>query len=68
VTRAAVVASPHDVVKRCACGASYTAATWAALVLVGHVDDDGERVELRNCGACGSTIALAFDGPLTVRF
>lgn len=62
MTLAAVAASPPDVVKRCACGASYTAATWAVLVLVGHVDDEGERVALRNCGACGSTIALPVDG------
>lgn len=50
--------------KTCACGATYTAASFAALHLVGFetVDvDDGEppmRLEMRDCAACGSTIAI----------
>lgn len=31
---------------------------WAALPLVGVMDDDEEKLELRNCTACMSTLAV----------
>lgn len=46
------------VVKRCACGREYSAAAWSALTYVGEQDDGVERLELRNCGECGSTVAI----------
>lgn len=50
--------------KTCSCGATYDAATFSALPLVGFqvVDvDDGEppmNLEIRDCAACGSSIAI----------
>lgn len=42
--------------KKCRCGATYTPETWSQLPLVGHQDDVGGSLELRNC-TCGSTIS-----------
>lgn len=46
--------------KSCACGAAYDESAWRALPLVGvqHLDDGAPPLELRNCTACGSTIAI----------
>jgi len=58
----AIVADDLAIVARCACGAAYTAGTWATLRHVGALlipaDDLGpaEQLELRNC-TCGSTIS-----------
>jgi len=46
----------------CPCGKSFSLSHWNELSLVGHQpteDDDGKpfRLELRNCSACGSTLA-----------
>lgn len=58
----APVAGP---LKRCSCGASYDAAAWSALPLVGIQDDGIERIALRNCtaahpqrGRCMSTLGV----------
>jgi hypothetical protein len=55
-------------IKVCGCGATYDAATWSELRLVGVQDDGVERVELRDCagrgGTCRSTIGLVL-GPST---
>lgn len=47
----------------CGCGRTYTEATWKELKLVGPMpsfDDDGKDIvlELRNCCACYSTLAV----------
>ncbi len=45
--------------KPCACGASYDADAWRRLPLVGTQDaGDDELLELRNCEACSSTLAI----------
>jgi hypothetical protein len=52
--------------KQCGCGRKYTVAEWGALPIRGHIDvpEDGhgpsERLQLRNCSRCGSTIAVGF--------
>ena len=53
------VSEPPSPVKRCACGRTYDAASWASLPSIGEIDNGrgvGERMELRHC-VCGSTIA-----------
>lgn len=40
--------------KHCACGVTYTREEWADLEYVGH----GLGLEMRNCGACRSTICI----------
>lgn len=47
--------------KRCGCGCSYTESEWMRLTYVGLMIDDVESIELRNCSACGSTIAMTID-------
>lgn len=42
-----------SVIKRCACGATYTRSTWRKLPFVGI----WEHLELRNC-TCSSTLAV----------
>jgi hypothetical protein len=56
-----------DEVKRCACGARYSLASWRRLVRRGvmQLGEDAPALELRDC-ACGSTIALEI-APATVR-
>jgi hypothetical protein len=55
------VTSP--VVKRCGCGRAYSARQWERLHYVGRIDDCGEpTIELRNCMACGSSIAIEIGG------
>lgn len=45
-------------IKRCSCGAAYSAETWAMLHFVGLQDDgDGGELELRDC-RCASTLAI----------
>ena len=44
-------------VKRCACGRTFTAHEWSLLVFVGRMMDPEESIELRNC-PCGSTVAI----------
>lgn len=45
--------------KRCGCGASYSRSEWNALPFVGlQADGLGGSLELRNCTACSSTIAV----------
>jgi hypothetical protein len=47
------------IVARCRCGRKYTAAQWARLRLVGHMDDgEGGRLEMREC-RCGSTRSVS---------
>lgn len=55
--RSPALAEP--IVKRCGCGAAYTAPEWRALRLVGNqqVNED-EFIELRNCASCDSTISI----------
>ena len=43
--------------KICRCDKRYSAAEWKRLVYVGVMEDDVERIELRNC-TCGSTVAV----------
>ena len=48
--------------KRCACGRSFRAESWGRLRLLGQMDNGrqkGELVELRQCAACGSSMAIA---------
>ena len=47
--------------KRCGCGRSCTESEWMLLTYVGLMIDDVESIELRNCSACGSTIAMTID-------
>ena len=42
----------------CGCGRSIPREEWDALPLVGHMDDDVERLQLKNCPTCDSTIAI----------
>lgn len=49
------------VTKSCACGACYDARAWERLPFVGEMEDGSDVLELRNCRACGSTIAVAAD-------
>ena len=54
------VVHPPSESKRCACGQTYDLSTWRELVSIGEVDNGrevGERLELRNCKGCGSTMA-----------
>ena len=44
--------------KRCSCGKVHDAAAWRALPLVGFVRDEVVSLELRNCDACSSTLAI----------
>lgn len=44
--------------KECACSAVYDKAAWATLVYVGIVQEPDNALELRQCGACQSTIAM----------
>ena len=50
---------PPAPAKVCACDAVYTAEDWLQLRYVGRMSDgeDGE-LELRDCSACGSTMAI----------
>jgi hypothetical protein len=56
------IVAQEPIVKRCACGASYTREEWGRLVYVGEQDDGEEVAELRVCERCDSTIAV-FVGP-----
>jgi hypothetical protein len=47
----------HHIVKRCACGAAYTADAWARLSFCGDMCIGDAMAELRNC-VCGSSLAL----------
>ena len=51
-----------DILKKCACGKSYTRNAWAALDYAGQQTDGEYNYELRLC-ACGSSLAvvLGFD-------
>jgi len=45
-------------IKTCACGRSYTEASWAELPRVGLMSDgEGGVITMRNC-TCGSTLAI----------
>lgn len=44
--------------KRCSCGTEHDLASWSKLAYVGVMCDGVERIELRNCRACNSTIAV----------
>lgn len=44
--------------KRCGCGTSYDQVAWDLLPLLGIQEDDVEPLELKNCRACGSTLAV----------
>ncbi len=45
--------------KRCSCGEVYDMAAWATLRLVGIQEADEDlSLELRDCAACTSTIAI----------
>ena len=48
--------------KHCACGEMHTRDAWQALALVGHMTDETECIELRNC-TCGSTLAIVAGEP-----
>jgi hypothetical protein len=48
--------------KRCACNAVYTRAHWYALEPLGEQDDGVEVLDLRQCTACQSTMAIVL-GP-----
>lgn len=50
--------SLETLVKVCRCGAAYTADEWAALRHIGDQDDDAGVLEMRNCSACDSTLAI----------
>lgn len=51
---------------RCACGAAYDATSWRRLHYVGVQSSGVDRIELRNCGRCDSTIACPMeDAPST---
>ena len=52
--------------KVCACGISYDAHMWACLAYVGHMTDEVEALELRNCSGCGSTLAVELPTPCIV--
>jgi len=45
------------IVKRCACGRTFTDHEWSLLQFLGTMVDEVESIELRNC-PCGSTIAV----------
>ena len=46
--------------KRCSCGVAYDASQWQTLRLAGvqHMDGVGPDLELRDCAACRSTLAV----------
>jgi formate dehydrogenase maturation protein FdhE len=44
--------------KRCSCGRRYDERQWNALEFVGPQEDEVEKLELRNCPRCNSTIAI----------
>jgi len=46
------------IIKSCGCGLTYNASQWRRLPLVSRSSDDVERVELRNCRRCHSTLYL----------
>lgn len=51
--------------KKCACGAPYEEHEWEKLRYVGVQKTglpDFPDLELRNCGSCGSTMAIAVPG------
>ena len=50
--------------KACGCGARYSREEWEALRTLGvQRDRDGNpEIELRNCAACGSTLAVPVAG------
>ena len=48
--------------KVCSCSVSYTPADWRSLLLVGYQDDGVERLELRQCARCHSTMAVEVPG------
>ena len=50
-------ARSDPVIKRCECGCAYTAREWAKLRLLGLQTGPRDDLELRLCGACGSSIA-----------
>jgi len=47
--------------KQCGCGRQYDSGEWKLLPYVGEIDDEVERLELRNC-SCKSTLAIVL-GP-----
>lgn len=49
--------------KTCRCGAKYTAAEWKKLRYVGVQQGVGERIELRNCAHCRSTLGKTLPPP-----
>jgi hypothetical protein len=51
---------PVTIVHTCSCGLTYTTEQWRRLKLLGHQDDDGKRLEMRNC-SCGSTRSIVVD-------
>ena len=47
--------------KNCACGAAYSLAGWAALRTLGrqdYLEDGDQRLDLRNCSRCHSTMGM----------
>ncbi len=46
--------------KTCSCGRRYTREEWDALPLLGRQAGEPD-LELRNCGGCGSTLAVEAD-------
>lgn len=49
---------PAPPLKPCGCGRSYDAFEWSRLPYVGVMGDEVETLELRNCVACNSTLAV----------
>jgi len=50
--------------KGCACcGTSWWPTGWRALRCIGVIEDEIERLELRNC-RCGTTLAMAIGTPI----
>lgn len=57
-----VVAFVRDpIAKTCGCGARYTRAEWEALTIVGNYADEVEKLEMRQCTACASTLAIVVE-------
>ncbi len=59
-------AKPHAeaIIKTCTCcGAAYSRPAWRALRYVGEHHDEVETLELRNCRACNSTLAIVVPHP-----
>ena len=56
--------APDPIVKRCSCSAAYSHPNWEKLPLIGSQRlGPAEWYELRNCIACGSTIAIPEESP-----